>query len=579
VEALRKVNITPAFYISVQCNEYCANTHPDWVAQEPDGSPVSVVTYREPGWQIMDMSSPYQDYLAEMLAEVLERFVPLSRLSMDMCWDQPSCSPWAVKGMEKANLDPRKEEDRKTYARQVVHQYMKRYSDMVYAAHKNLPPAGVWFNSRPKTNLHYEKRFLKHVHIESLPTGGWGYSYMPYVARVVRNENMPTIGFTARFFTGWGDNSSLKPEAALKYECCSCLAQNISSGIGDLLPPRGLPHSEVYSLIGNVYGHIEKCEPFAKDCNFVNEVAALVDLELGDKPGDAPQGLVRMCTQLQQQFDLAPTSKDFSAYKILIVPENIKPSTDLKTRLRDYVRNGGKLILSNAAAVEGSGQSLLEEQGVEILGESAFSATFLHAGDDLKKGMADYPHVIYERGLRIKAKPGAMVLARIGEPYFERSKEHFSGHEYTPEEKVAEYAAVVENDGIVTVSFPVFGLYARRGLPCYRILLGNILKRLQPRPLLEAVGPTTMQTSLLKNDERTVVHVLSFTPGARVKDMEVIEDVVPLVGVSIRVRLGAKPKRITLQPHNHPLEFTWADGYAEVKLTLLDGHGMLVIDH
>ena len=64
--------------------------------------------------------------------------------------------------------------------------YMKRFSGMVEAAAGGADHLGIWFNSRPKTNLHVEKRFLRHTEIEALPTGGWGYAYFPYVARFVR---------------------------------------------------------------------------------------------------------------------------------------------------------------------------------------------------------------------------------------------------------------------------------------------------------------------------------------------------------------------------------------------------------
>ena len=72
------------------------------------------------------------------------------------------------------------------------------------------PPArapttlGIWFNSRPKTNLHVEKQFLRRVEIEALPTGGWGYAYFPYVARFVRPLGLPTLTHTGRFFKSWG---------------------------------------------------------------------------------------------------------------------------------------------------------------------------------------------------------------------------------------------------------------------------------------------------------------------------------------------------------------------------------------
>src|SRR3984957_3122596 len=40
IEALHRQGIRAPIYISVLCDEYAANTHPDWVARNPDGSPV-----------------------------------------------------------------------------------------------------------------------------------------------------------------------------------------------------------------------------------------------------------------------------------------------------------------------------------------------------------------------------------------------------------------------------------------------------------------------------------------------------------------------------------------------------------
>ncbi|MDO8686023.1 MAG: beta-galactosidase, partial [Clostridiales bacterium] len=93
-----------------------------------------------------------------------------------------------------------------------------------------------------------------------LPTGGWGYAYFPYAACFVRLLGLPTLSHTGRFFKSWGDNTSLKPEMALKYECCQILSQGMTLGVGDLLHPRGIPDKAVYKLIGRVYKYIKDCE-------------------------------------------------------------------------------------------------------------------------------------------------------------------------------------------------------------------------------------------------------------------------------------------------------------------------------
>ena len=90
VEALHRQGIRAPIYLSVQCDEYAANTHPEWVARKPDGGQVKGGGVFDPGWQILDMSTPYQEYLAEQTREVLKLFHPVDGIFFDMCWDQPS---------------------------------------------------------------------------------------------------------------------------------------------------------------------------------------------------------------------------------------------------------------------------------------------------------------------------------------------------------------------------------------------------------------------------------------------------------------------------------------------------------
>ena len=145
VEALHRVGIRAPIYISVQCDEYAADEHPEWIAREPDGRPVGAGPL-QPGWQIMDMGSPYQEFLAEQTEEVLKLFKPVDGIFFDMCWDQPSLNNYAVEGMLKRNLNPEDENDRLKHAHEVSLQYMKRFYGMVRSSSKN---ATVFFNGRP----------------------------------------------------------------------------------------------------------------------------------------------------------------------------------------------------------------------------------------------------------------------------------------------------------------------------------------------------------------------------------------------------------------------------------------------
>lgn len=585
IEALHSRGIRAPIYLSVQVDEYAANHHPEWVAQEEDtrsarlyvdksSAPQSVF---RPGWQILDMSSPYQEYLADQLDEVLRTFGPVDGVFLDMCWDQPSSSRWAVDAMKRAGLDPRDGTDRDRHARRVALEYMARFGKMVEGSMSPTAVQGVWFNSRPKTNLHQEAKLLRHVEIEALPTGGWGYAYLPYVARFVRPLGLPTLSHTGRFHTHWGDNAALKPRAALMYECCQILSLGLTSGVGDLLHPRGAPSEAVYGLIGSVYEHIERCEPFVEGGRLLAEIAVLVDPELGDNPGPAGVGIVRALQQLRQQFDLVAPESDVSDYRLVIVPETTRVTSAMARELSDYVAGGGALIVVGRALVDDDGRPVMKELGIEVSGLSPYSHTFLRP---LKGGTATegFDTVVYERGFRVRPTGEAEALYGVVEPYFERSYDRFSGHLYTPPDKLSEWAAVVRNGPVVSVAVPLLESFGRHANEPYGRLLGELVGALLPDPLVRTSGPKHLEATVVRTEMATVVHLLSFLPAREGDGLDLVHDAFPLVDTEVAVRAAHEPSRVSLQPIGEELDWTWEDGYVHVSVTILDGHAMVVVE-
>jgi hypothetical protein len=587
VEALHSVGIRTPIYLSVQCDEFAANAHPEWVALDED---LRQVKWGDgaytAGWQILDMSSPYQDYLADQISEVIERFAPLDGLFLDMTWDQPSSSKWAREAMQGRGLDPADAEDRARYARDLSHTWMERYREMVEPHLASDVASGVWFNSRPKTALGEEAKFIRHVEIESLPSGGWGYSYFPYVSRFVRPLGRPTLSHTGRFYKSWGDNGGLKPRAALTYECAQILSQGMTSGVGDLLHPSGALNPVTYDLIGSVYHYIESCEPFVTGGELVTEVAVIVDPALGDTPGAAGFGTVRALQQLRQQFDILSPSADLGAYALVVIPETTTIDSALAARLTAYSESGGSLFISRGAQNGSNGAETLGFAGVEYFGPSPFSNVFIRPGAPLG-GASGFDHVMYDRTLRLKAAGGGEVLASIVEPYFEREWDRFSGHNYTPTSNVeSEWAAIVQNGKTITAAVPLLQAMGNHGAPAYRELIRGCLERLMPRPALRAGGPVHLESTIVRKADTLVVHLISFM-STRVADdtmghrssggLDLIEDPFPLVDVPVSVRSDSMPSSVSLEPAGEALEFTWQDGYVHSRVTVLTGHAMLVL--
>ncbi|RYG34639.1 hypothetical protein EON81_15000 [bacterium] len=564
VEALHRHGIRAPIYLSVQCDEYAGQEHPDWIAMDAEGRQCKRGGPFAAGWVTLDMSSPYQDFLADQIDEVLRKFAPVDGLFLDMCWDQPSTSKWAIDGMRKRGYDPQDVADRSRYAREVSHGYMARYRKMLDEAQAGQQPSWVWFNSRPKTNLVEEVQYLEHIEVESLPTGGWGYAYFPYVGRYVRPFGLPTLSHTARFHESWGDFGTLKPEAALKYECALILSQGMTSMIGDQLHPRGTLDPAAYAEIGRVYRHLEACEPYVVGGETLVDAAVLVDPALGDNPGEAGLGLIRALQALRIQFDLLPPTADFSKYDLVVIPETTPVNDALQARLARY---WGGLLLSNQVVT-----------GLEVMEASPYSDIYFRPDPEIEEGLTGLDHALHVPSVRLDAGFGWKPLARFVEPYLERTYDHFCSHRQFPPDRLSDWPAVVQNGRKVAFAFDLFTSLGKEGSLPVRRLLANTLERILPDPLVKAAGPSHLETSVIRKDGRTVVHLLSYCPIRRTPHLDLVEDPFPILDLPLSVRLEDPPKRAYLVPQGDELPVTYREGRAHVRVTFTDGHTMVVFE-
>ncbi|MBM4018315.1 MAG: beta-galactosidase [Planctomycetes bacterium] len=581
IQALHREGIRAPIYISVQCDEYAADTHPEWLARKPDGSIVGRTpgNWFTPGWQILDMSSPYQDYAAEQTAEVLRLFKPVDGIFFDMCWDQPSCSRHAIAGMQRAGLNPENPDHRDRYAHQVSLAYMQRFFRQVKAA---APHATIYFNSRGHANLAEEIRWQEQVEIESLPTGGWGYLFFPRHVRFARTFPKPYLGMTARFHKSWADFGGLKPYAALEYETSQMMAHGARCSIGDQLHPRGRLDNAAYELIGRAYARVAEREPWLHGARPVCDTAVLQ--MPAPQPKDAAakdtlEGVTRMLTQLACQFNFVLPQADWRPYRLLVMPDSVAVDASLAKRLRAFLARGGKVLATGTSGLAADGtRVLLPELGVAARGISPYATTYIRFGKEIADCVPPADHVMYERGVRVVPARGAKALARVVEPYFERAWDHFCSHRHTPPDRLSTYAAAVQKDGLICIPYPVFAAHARHGNYPYRMLVRNCLRRLLPQPVLRLAAPTGAEAQVMRQPGRTIVHILYYSPERRAADLDLVEDIIPIFEVGLSVAIPKPPRQAYLAPHRMPLPFTYAGGRAEAVIPRVCGHEMVVFE-
>ncbi len=580
VEALHREGIRAPIYLSVQCDEYAANTHPAWVARKPDGSQVkSGENVFKAGWQILDMATDYQEFLAEQTLEVLKLFKPVDGLFFDMCWDQPSTTAPFMAQMIKANLNPENEADRKKHAHVVALKYLKRFSQMVK---DHAPGATYYFNSRPLSNLANEIQFLSQVELEALPTGGWGYMYFPKNIRFARTFGKPCLGMTARFHKTWADFGGLKPPAALEYEISQMQAHGAFCSIGDQLHPRGTTDAGAYDLIGKAYARVKDREPWTLGATPVTQIGLFQSPPVDyHNTGGTDEGATRMLAQLKHQFDVVIPSGNFSKYDLLILPDNVKVDAAFAKKLGAYAKAGGSILATGYSGLNDDGTAVVfKELGIAAMGASPYSVTYLRFGKEIAANVPPSDHVMYDKGVRVKPLAGTKSLGQVVEPYFERAWNHFCSHGQTPGAAATNCPIATQRGRVAYIPFPIFGAFARHGNYPYRLLVKNVLDRLLSDPLLRVTAPTSTETTVMRqrNPNRTIIHLLQYCPERRTKELDIVEDVVPLHDVPVSIRLAKKPVRVYLAPEMEDLAFEWNKGRAEMVVPKITGHAMVVLE-
>ncbi len=599
VEACHRAGIRVPAYITVVWDEYAAATHQEYLQIDRQGREVGRGPLDVYGWRWLCMNTAYVDYVAAQTEEVLRRY-DVDGIFFDIVKQTaPGCVCDACrKRLHDRGLDLTDDGTLQAQSLEIAREFMHRMTSLV---HHIRPGASVFYNSRLRLDadgqrgVRHELPYYTHVEIESLPSGAWGYNHYPLFARHFQTLNKDLMGMTARFHKGWADFGGLKNRAALEYECFAMLASGAKCSIGDQMHPRGRLERAAYDRIGDVYRSVEAKEPW---CRGVRSVAEIGVLLASGQPAvdpraaqDSDEGALRILLESGYTFHFLDAEADLSEYPLLLLPDCIRVGPFLAQKLRDYLAQGGRLVLTGESGLD-TGRSAfpLRELGLNSLGESPWNTPYLRVegAGPLARDVEPLDHVLYERGWAVQPVAEAEWLARVVVPYFNRDHVHFMSHAQTPPSISPEAplppdapAAAVRHGNTVYLAFPFCRAYRRHGNRVYKTLVRNAIDLLLPDRMVTASLPSSGQVTVLRQAEasdRLVVHLLYYPAERRTPQIDVIEDVVPLQEVSLTLRPGFRPSRMYEAPTESPLPFNWDGHAARLTLPRLQGHAMVVVE-
>lgn len=598
IEACHARGIRVPIYTTIQWDHFTARQHPEWLCTDEEGCVVGTPPFEAGFYRELNVNSPYIDaFIKGHVREILET-LPVDGFFFDIVRPIPSTDLYTQAKMRAAGLDPGSASQRAEFALQSLNDFKRDLSTFVWAIN---PEASIFFNAGHVGTRHRAAAgAYSHWELETLPSGGWGYQHFPVTMRYARNLGLDILGQTGKFHTSWGDFHSFKNLPALQYECFRMLAMGAKCLIGDQLPPRGRIEPYVYDLVGKVYAEVESKEPWCAGARPVSEIAVFTPEEFGTAQAfvlpDAIKGATRMLEEAAQQFEIVDSHSDLAPYSVVILPDSIPVNATLAARLKAYLEQGGKLIASfesglnpekSAFAFKALGVEMVSE-GPRATGGKLARGAMYERGDyvdyllpegEIGRGLPPTEHVMYIRGMDVKALGGAQVLAPVVPSYFDRTWEHFCSHRQTPATGTPGNAGVVRSGNAIYFSTPIFTLYQQVApLWCKRLFL-NALEMLLPEPLVRHAGPSTLFITLNEQvqSDRWILHLLHYIPERRGVQFDTIEDVIPLYDIPVAVRVPKAVKRIVTAPAGRVLPFTTEGDRVHIIVPKIEGHEMIVL--
>jgi len=580
VKACHARGIQVAAYFNAGLSEENALRHREWCRVSKTGS-----LYEEGlthGFRRLCFNTGYSDHLLAMTAEVLELY-PVDGLFMDSFMYDPCYGVECIEGMRRLGMDINDDVQARRFCEMIMDQFAEKATALARKKNKNIK---LLFNCLP-----YSQQ-PDHVELEFCANGlDWGYDYVPWIIRYVRTLGKPYLLMSARFHVEWGDFGGLRPLHSLLFDCYTAIANGATCMVGDHMHPRGKLDPAVYAMIGSAYSKIRELEPWTDGARAEAEIA-VVHPECARYPGKANvksaffpgvAGATRLLRELKQQFDVCDGAEDLGKYKVIVLPDDVLLTEQLRKKLENHLHQGGGIISSAWAGLKAdrSGFALPSYDKIVYEGDEPFKPAYFKVKSEVANDMPDMLTAIYDSGIAMRTKKGAKTLADLYQPYFNHGSWDWRYENYyTPPEKASGRPALAQSGNIYHFSFPAFRSYYQRALPAYRSLVKNCLQRLLPEPLVTAEGlPSFGQVTVTRNKQYWLVHLFNYVPELRGRKNQLIEETIVSRDVKIGLRIpGRKIVRVYCAPSKIELDYKYADGYAQIHIPEIAGYQMVVVE-
>lgn len=584
IKAAHDVGAKAIIYITIGWSEKDALEHPEWRAYDfgTDDPKACWLGYNNtyaqakpndvrPGnlWLNLCVGTEYLNHLKALTEEICERYHPVDGIFYDICFSVSACTcPTCVKVMAEKGIDYTDKNLAKKYYKNVLLKMLKELTSII--KNHNIE-SSIFFNGVSETELDgvdfsdYHT-FMTHYEMEELPTCVGDYDKLQIKSKYFEKYDKPLFGMTAKFHHGWGEFGGFKRKESLKYEVANCLSLGMGCVIGDHLRPDGKMEETTYENIGFAFNYMESIEDYCIETKPYCDFAVVLS-----RDALVNAGMTAVLLENHIDFDVIDQNSVMSKYSCVVVPEGANPTEKVIFKLKEYIFNGGKIVIVGDSAKLGLTEDLQYE------GKSKCDVDYIQfvVGEDF---FINAPMLCNNSSHIVKAN-GYKTIAEIKEPYFNRIYKNFCGHFNTPNKsESAIYPAMAIKENIIYLSNPVFKEYNAFGEYYIREYINNAISRLYSDRLVKIKGlPSCGRIRVRKREnEHYAVHLL-YAPVLKRGDAFVIEDMPDIYNTCLSIRVPEQVKEVVLVPQNRKLEYLIKDGNCQFMIDKFSCHQLILI--
>lgn len=561
-EATRERGVALFIHYSGVWDAVAVQHHPEWACVNADGKPDTNIT------------STFGAYRDELMIPQLKE--ACAAYDLDGVWADGEC--WAAKlDYSTSAVEQWRREtgfDRAPKSKEEPHWLeWKQFHRRGFELH-----AAKWVDALHAFNpaLQLTSNWMYTTYLPKPVTAGIDFISGDYSAA----NSVDTARLEARYLanTGmpwdlmaWGFNGAfgqmLKPAVHLKQEAAVVLMQGGGTQLYYQPTRAGHVAPQIIDTAGEVADFCRERQAFTHRSKSVPQIALLLSAEsLWERMDEvcnpsgclnSLQGALHALLEMHYPVDVLAEHQlepRLAEYPVVVIAGAHRAQDGFRDSVRQYVRNGGRLLL-------------LGEDSC-VLFDDLLGAKVAKSGRDTGAEIPTPSGLATVNGGWLEVTPASATVVHRRYP----DRKAAGGGE------VASTIAMMGKGQVASVYGPAAERFFESHHPAIRSVIGGMMERLIPDPVLRVDAPPCVDVSLRRSSDGILaVHLLNLANAQR-GDKFLATEFIPEAGpIRFQLRLDAKPRRVRLEPGNRHVAWTWADGVLSAELPALRLYEIAVI--